>query len=184
MVLAKEKIKEIKKEIYKIYGGYSHAKSEKLRIQEKLQKIEERKQISGSRKQKHLRKYSDNFNKMFMFFLKSYRSGILTFCGSKVDVEFDINGEEGKFCFRKFENGEMNMYNLKSRHPNILKGVVTGKKSWGLWLDQWTDGIVECSFTRKEILGEFEKRKIEIPESLMIDFENVIYKKICKKFGL
>lgn len=78
----------------------------------------------------------------------------------------------------------MNMYNLKSRHPNILKGVVTGKKSWGLWLDQWTDGIVECSFTRKEILEEFEKRKIEIPEPLMIDFENVIYKKRLKKFGL
>jgi hypothetical protein len=121
---------------------------------------------------------------MFMFFLKSYRCGILTFCGSKVEVEFDINGEEGKFCFRQFENGEMKTNNLKSRHPNILKGVVTGKKSFGLWVNEWTDGIVEGSFTKKEILDEFEKRNIEIPEPLLLDFENVIHKKRCKKFGV
>jgi len=121
---------------------------------------------------------------MFTFFLQSYRCGILAFYGSKVEVTFDINGEEGKFCFRQFENGDMKVDFLKSKHSNILKGVVTGKKSWGLWVNEWGNGIVEGSFSKKEILDEFEKRKIEIPEPLLKDFENVIYKKICKKFGL
>ena len=149
---------------------------EQLRIQEKLQKIEEQKKKGGSRKQKKLKKYSQNFNEIFEFFLKSYRTGLLTFCGSHVDVEFDPDGDEGKYCFRQYENGQMKNHNLKSRHPNILKGVVTGKKSWGLFLNMWSEGIAEGSFTKREILEEFNKRDIKIPESLMVDFENRIYK--------
>jgi len=120
---------------------------------------------------------------MFEFFLKSYRSGILTFCGSRVNVEFDPDGNESKFCFRQFENGDMNIHNLKSRHSNILKGVVIGKKSWGLWVDQWSQGIVEGSFRRQEILGEFEKRNIEIPESFLRDFNNVLERKRLKRLN-
>jgi len=118
---------------------------------------------------------------MFVFFLKSYHLGILNFCGSNVEVEFDISGDEGKYCFRKFENGEMSIHNLKSRHPNILKGVVIGKKSWGLFLNMWLEGIVEGSFTKKEILEEFESKKIEIPEPLLKDFDNRIYKLTIEK---
>lgn len=96
-------------------------------------------------------------------------------------VEFDLNSDEGKFCYRKFENGEIKIHNLKSCHPNILKGVVIGKKSWGLWLDQWTDGIVECSFTKDEVLNQFKEKNIKIPESFLLDFDNTLLRKKIKR---
>ena len=119
---------------------------------------------------------------MFNFFLTSYRKGLLTFCGEDINVEFDVNGDDGKISFMKFENGEFKTIKILSRHPNIVKGVIVGKKSWGLWSDQWSDGIVEGSFRKKEILDEFVKRNIEIPEPLLVDFENKIYKKMKKLF--
>ena len=39
-----------------------------------------------------MRKYSDGFNEKFNFFLKSYRTGLLTFCGEDVQVQYDSNG--------------------------------------------------------------------------------------------
>jgi len=115
---------------------------------------------------------------MFSFFLKSYRSGLLEFCGSIVETEFDPNGEEGKFTFRQVENGDIKKHTvIKTRHPNVVKGVVIGKKSWGLWVDQWSDGIVDWTFTKEEILEEFQTRNIQIPEPLLKDFENRIEKK-------
>jgi len=66
---------------------------------------------------------------------------------------------------------------IETRHPNIVKGVLIGKKSWGLWLNEWTDGISEGSFTRDEILGQFDDNGIVIPESLLRDFENRLYQK-------
>jgi RIO-like serine/threonine protein kinase len=77
----------------------------------------------------------------------------------------------------------MRLDDLSSYHPNILKGVIMGKKSWGLWLQQWTDGIVEGSFTEREILNEFTSKGIKIPEPLMIDWDNVIIKKINKRIN-
>lgn len=44
-----------------------------------------------------------------------------------------------------------------------------------MWVQEWTDGIVECTFTKGEILSQFED--IEIPESFLNDFENVLNKK-------
>lgn len=115
---------------------------------------------------------------MFTFFLQGYRSGMISFCGSIVETEFDVNGDEGKFCFRKLENGEYGPGEIPiSRHSNILKGVITGKKGWGLWVDQWSDGICDWTFTEEEILGEFQKRNIQIPEPLLKDFRNRINKK-------
>jgi len=55
-----------------------------------------------------------------------------------------------------------------------------GKKSWGLWLNEWTDGIVEGTFTKYEILEEFSKNGIVIPESLLTDFNNRLWKKTIK----
>lgn len=118
---------------------------------------------------------------MFNFFLKSYRFGILTFCGVNVDVVYDKDGPEGKNCFKLFEDGRFKNQVLKSRHPNIFKGVVTGKKSWGLWVDSWTDGITEKSFTKKEVLSQFTDNGIEIPESFLKDFDNVLEKKRIKR---
>jgi len=44
-----------------------------------------------------------------------------------------------------------------------------------LWVQEWTDGIVEWTFTKEEILSQFED--IEIPESFLNDFENVLQRK-------
>lgn len=118
---------------------------------------------------------------MFTFFLQSYRKGILTFCGENVDVEFDINGDDGKITFKKYDNGEFKYSTIKSQHPNITKSVIIGKKSWGLWINEWSDGISDGCFTKKEILGEFERKKIKIPKPLLIDFENKIFKKTIEK---
>lgn len=115
---------------------------------------------------------------MFNFFLQSYRSGILTFGGSETKVVFDPEGEEGKYCLRQLENGIYNRYStIPTRHPNILYAAVHGKKCWGLWLDTWSDGIVDWTFTEEEILGEFQKRNIQIPEPLLKDFRNRVNKK-------
>jgi hypothetical protein len=70
---------------------------------------------------------------------------------------------------------------IKSCHPNMLRAVIIGKKGWGLWLDQWTDGIVDWTFTREEIFSEFEKRNIIIPESFIKDFDNRLLKKKIKR---
>lgn len=107
---------------------------------------------------------------------------MLTFCGSKVDVDFDINEGDGKFSFRRYDNGEFKFKNPKTRHPNILKGVITAKKSWGLFLNEWSSGISEGLFTKGEILKEFEDNNIHVPEMLLIDFDNRINKKVIKVF--
>jgi hypothetical protein len=122
---------------------------------------------------------------MFTFFLQSYRKGLLTFCGSIVKVEFDVNESEGKNTFRKYDNGQYQQGKpIISRHPNIVKAVIVGKKSWGLWVDQWSDGIVEGTFFQREIEQEFEDKGITIPLSLLKDFDNRIYRKRLKKHGL
>lgn len=136
----------------------------------------------GNRLDRKLSKYSDNFNEIFNFFLSSYRKGILTFCGSIVNVEFDVNESEGKNTFRKFDNGQYSGGKpIVTRHPNIVKAVIVGKKSWGLWCDQWADGIAEGTFLKREIIQEFENKGIRIPDSLMKDFEDRVYRKIIKK---
>ncbi len=113
----------------------------------------------------------------------SYRRGILNFCGSNVEVEFNVNEIEGKNVFRKFDNGHYKDKPIISRHPNIVKGIIIGKKSWGLWVNEWSDGIVEGSFTKKEILKGFEDLGISIPESLLKDFENRIISKLIKRIN-
>jgi hypothetical protein len=94
----------------------------------------------------------------------------------------DINGEDSKMCFRNFENGKYPKHEeIPTRHPNILKGVIIGKKSWGLHVKMWSDGISEGCFTMKEILEQFYEVNIEIPEPFLKDFRNTIYKKIEMK---
>lgn len=144
------------------------------------------KQRSGY-KDRHIRKiekFSDNFNEMFFFFLQSYRKGILTFAGSAVDVDFDINSHSCRECFRRFDDGQFKNSSIVSRHPNIVKAVIIAKKSWGINLQNYTDGIAECSFLKSEILHIFESNKIKIPEKFLIEFENLLYKKRIKYLGL
>lgn len=146
-----------------------------------MDKIELCKSTKGSQNHRKLQKYSNNFNEIFYFFLKSYRSGILTFCGYNVKVNFDISGPDCKFGFRLYENGDINIHELKSKHSNILKSVIIGKKSFGLWINEWSDGIVEGSFTEDEILKLFIDKNIKIPDSLLLDFHNRIDKKKMKR---
>lgn len=118
---------------------------------------------------------------MFNFYLKVYRTGLITFCGVGVEVDFDVNGSDGKFGFREYDNGRFKHMNPISRHPNILRGVIIGKKGWGLWCEQWSQGIVDWTFTKEEILEEFTSRGIEIPESLMLEWDKLIEKKKIKR---
>jgi len=119
---------------------------------------------------------------MFNFFFIVHRKGIITFCGSIINVQNDPNGIDCKECFRLYEDGYYKMGKpIITRHPNIVKSVLIGKKGWGLWVDQWTEGIVDWTFTREEILDEFNKLDIEIPESFLKDFDNTIERKKRKR---
>lgn len=113
---------------------------------------------------------------MFNFFLKSYRRGLLTFGGEGVDVIFDINGPEGKETIRRYENGQYNNKPITTRHPNIVYGVIMGKKSWGLHIKMWSEGIRDWLFTKEELLEDFKINEISIPKSFENDFDNWIKK--------
>jgi len=132
-------------------------------------------------KNKKVKKYSENFNRMFDFFFLLNRRGLIDFCGTSTDVTYDVNGLDCKECFRLYEDGRYKNSEIITRHPNIVKSVLIGKKGWGLWLDQWSDGIVEWCFTEEEILGEFKNRDIDIPLPMLIEFKNLIRKKKIKR---
>ena len=53
-----------------------------------------------------------------------------------------------------------------------------------MWIKQWSQGIGEGTFTKYEIFQEFEKRKLNIPEPLMEDFNNNIWRERKKYFNL
>ncbi len=156
----------------------------KNRLKElRLSRINEKVKVIGSRHDRVIRNFSHKFNTIFIFFLKSYRSNILDFGGSENKFIHDSKSPCGKECFRLYENGYYsNGKNLMtSRHPNIIECVITAKKSWGLHCDMWSDGIVEGTFTKEEILHQFVENNITIPESLLINFYDLIYKKTLIK---
>ena len=80
-----------------------------------------------------------------------------------------------------YDDGQFKNKKITSRHPNILRSLIISKKSWGLWLGEWTDGIADWCFTREEILSQFTDNGIEIPESFLKDFDNVLEKKRQKR---
>lgn len=154
---------------------------------QKLNRISEAKNKFGSRNDRKLKKYSDKFNKMFNFYLdivtcniktlNGIEKGIIDFCGSEINIDFDINGSDAKFAFREYDNGRFKNQNPISRHSNILHAVIIGKKGWGLWIEQWSQGINEWCFTKEEILKQFTDQNIIIPDSLMIEWDKLIEKK-------
>lgn len=111
----------------------------------------------------------------------SKRRGLLDFCGSHVEVEYDPNGPDSREGFRMYDDGQFKGKTIKSRQPNVLQSVIIGKKSWGLWLDQWTDGITDWLFTQDELLVQFQEKGIVIPESFLKDFENTLERKKLKR---
>lgn len=52
-----------------------------------------------------------------------------------------------------------------------------GKKSWGLHVKMWSEGIAEGTFTKYELLQQFTDNNIKIPESLLNDFNNWVWRK-------
>ena len=113
---------------------------------------------------------------MFDFYLSIYRKGIVTFCGVDIQVDFDVDGSDGKFGFREYDNGRFKNTTPISRHSNILRGVIFGKKGWGLMVSEWSGGIGSGLFTKYEFLQIFEKKGIEIPESLLTEFSNSVWR--------
>ena len=144
-------------------------------METRKERIEHCKLNKGNRKDRKRQKHSKNFNKMFRFFLDSYRSNILSFSGTyNPEIIFDINGKDGKICMKEFDNGLYKNKPIYTRHPNILNGIIKGKKSWGLFVKEWSIGISECNFTKEEILKEFEKCSIDIPKPFLIEFDKKI----------
>jgi len=76
-----------------------------------------------------------------------------------------------------FEDGQFKNKILQSKHQNILRSVIIGKKSWGLFLNEWTNSICEWCFTEEEILSQFTENGIKIPESFLLDFRNTLERK-------
>ena len=138
------------------------------------------KKQQGLLKDRHsrkLEKFSDNFNEMFFFFLKSYRKGLLTFGGVGVDTVFERNGTSCRETFRRFDDGQYKFKDITSRHNNIVRGVITAKKSWGLHVRLWTDGIAESDFTIDEVLSSFTDLEISVPGVLLKELQNSVMKK-------
>ena len=123
-----------------------------------------------------MKKYSEGFDRMFFFFLNSYKRGLLTFSGIGLDVHFDINGPDCKQTIINYENGRYNDNPIVTRHPNIVRGVIIGKKSFGLHVKMWSEGIRDWCFTKEEIVEDFTKQGITIPEPMSLDFDNWIFK--------
>lgn len=89
--------------------------------------------------------------------------------------------------FKKYENGEYTKTQLYStgietKHPNLFRVLVMTKKSWGLWKNQWAEGVIEGTFLRSEIISIFEDRHIKIPEPFLNDFLNTVRKGKLKNF--
>jgi hypothetical protein len=103
----------------------------------------------------------------------------LTFCGSEIIVQSSPKGKSSKECFKEYENGKP-LSQLVTNQPNLLKSVIIGKKSWGLHVKMWSDGIGDGEFRMKDILEDFEKKGIKIPDSFLRDFENSIRRRIIK----
>lgn len=123
-------------------------------------------------------RYSSKFNEKFYVFLKLWRTDLITFCGSIVMPAGDPSAKTAKEIFMLFENGEYrDSSQLLTRHPNIVKAVITAKMGWGLWVKEWSSGIACGLFSRQEILNEFEIRGIKIPEAFLKEFDNAIRKK-------
>jgi hypothetical protein len=107
-----------------------------------------------------------------------YRTELITFCGSEVKVVHRVDGDCGKTCFNDYENGVYGRHGIiETRHPNVLRSVITSKKGWGLWVSEWSSGISDGLFTKDEILDEIKKRNIDLPDSMMKELDDSIRRK-------
>lgn len=153
-----------------------------------LSKIERLKYLKengllNNRHTRKLEKFSNNFNLIVTFFLQSYRKGLLNFGGIGVDTFFKSEGYSAKEAFRRFEDGQYNnLQPMESRHNNVMKALIIAKKSWGLHVKMWTEGIVDCDFTIDEIVDAFTKHNITIPDGFLKGLKNEVLKQKINKY--
>lgn len=125
-----------------------------------------------------MRKYSNAFNYQFSLYLLLYRSGVIDFCGSKVEVAYATDGPDAKHVFMQFENGAYkNTGPISTKHPNVVKALITAKKGWGLWRDEWSSGIADGLFTKDEIIDDIYRHGVLLPESFHKELDTAIRKK-------
>lgn len=123
-----------------------------------------------------MKKYSESFNKVFLFFFLLNRRDIITFCGSNTEVIYNRNGPSSKEAFKLYEDGFYKNRVIETKHPNILKSVLIGKKGWGLWAKEWACGVVDWTFTEEEILSIFSEKNVDIPKPFLLDFHNIVHR--------
>lgn len=134
-------------------------------------------QGSRDRHSRKLTRYSPDFEEMFKFFLDSYRKGMLNFAGVDVTTEQKHDGYSAKEAFKRYDTGDFNDEIPTSRQSNILRCVIMAKKSFGLHVRMWSEGIADGDFTIQEILGTFNDYGIKVPDSLLVGFENEVTKR-------
>lgn len=148
------------------------------------ERIELAKERIGTKSHRKRQRHSDKFNRMFRFYYLLSRSGLVTFCGSEVKVEYRKGSSDAKVAFKEYDNGLYKSMGVPvTCHPNVLCHVLTGKKGWGLWCDQWAQGIGQGLFTRFEIYEMFREHGIELPESIEREFDNLIWEYRFKNPG-
>lgn len=141
-------------------------------------KIEEVKKVIGSRKQRKRKKHKEKFNRMFSFYFKLYRSGLIDFCGSATPITYDPEASDAKVAFKEYENGVFKKTGIPiTSQPNVLYGVLVGKKGWGLWCDMWAEDIAKFIESKYERYQIFEEYGIELPEAIDREFNNLIWQK-------
>ena len=118
------------------------------------------------------KKYSDNFNRDFNWYLK-YRN-IFTFTGGKPEIqiipniEFDINGIDGKKAFHIYDSqGKLK----PTKHPNILSSLLCTKASINLQIKQWAQGRADGTLPGIEFSTTSLKKYCEVLKKDLEGFE-------------
>lgn len=150
-----------------------------------MPKGERLKEISrslGSRHDRKLKKYSEGFNENFKFFFLLSRRGLIDFCGERINIlPSSDRTMTSKHCFKLFEDGRYGREKMiECNHPNVMRHVMMGKKGFSLWVNQYSEGIGQGLFRKDDILDEFRKRDIHIPDCFMLQLDNTIWKEKLK----
>lgn len=124
-----------------------------------------------------MRKHSENFLVSARFYLKFYRN-VSDFAGVNIVINYDKKGEDALTVFKEYENGLYKIKPIITKHPNLLKSLIGGKKAWGLQLNQWAEGVSQSLFSPKDILDGVN---IHIPTSFLGDFYTRCYQYSLKQ---
>jgi len=151
----------------------------------KGERLKEKSRSLGNRHDRKLKKYSEGFNENFRFFFLLSRRGLIDFCGERINILSSSDRTlTAKHCFKLFEDGRYGREKvIECNHPNVMRHVMMGKKGWSLWCNTWGAGCGDRTFHKKDILEEFHKKDIHIPDCFMLQLEKTIEKE-KEKFNL